>query len=238
VGTREIEAILADAELADAPAAARIARIADGRPGLAIAWARHPDALRERDALGRALLDLSAARPADRLSGIRTIAAGAAALIEIGAAIDGATPGAAPSAASAAPTRGRRPRASDAAGSAGPAPSDESSGTSEDGVEDDAATPARAPATERRKAAEAVLALWTDVARDLALCQRGLPGSVRDLARLDETQALVAVLDPAEVARFLDRLGEATVRLATNVSPELLLDDLALAWPARRRRAA
>ena len=83
-----------------------------------------------------------------------------------------------------------------------------------------------------------VLALWTDVTRDIALCQRGLAGSVRDLGRLDETQTVASALDPGSVTSFLDRLGRATVLLATNVSPELLLDDLALALPRPRRRAA
>jgi len=236
VGTRDIESILADADLADAPDAARIARIAAGRPGLALAWARRPDALRERDALGRALLDLTSARPADRLSGIRAVAAGAAALIGIGESTDGAQTA---SAGPAGAGRGRRLKAGDPGTvPAGRPAADDPAPDADDTAEDEASTPARTPATERRKAAEAVLALWTDVTRDLALCQRGLAGSVRDLARLEETQALAAVLDPGEVATFLDRLGEATVRLATNVSPELLLDDLALAWPARRRRAA
>jgi hypothetical protein len=105
-------------------------------------------------------------------------------------------------------------------------------------VQEEAATPARTPATERRRAAEAVISLWTDLARDLALCQRGLDGSVRDLSRLDETKDLAADLAPDDVAAFLDRLGRASVLLATNVSPELVLDDLALAWPRRRRPAA
>lgn len=102
----------------------------------------------------------------------------------------------------------------------------------------DEAAPVRAPATERRRAAEAVLVLWTDVTRDLALCQRGLERSVRDLARLDDTRSLAAELDPDAVIAFLDRLGRATVLLETNVSPELVLDDLALRWPRPGRRAA
>ena len=229
VGTREIEGILAEAALAEAPVAARLARIADGRPGLAIAWARHPDALRERDALGRALLDLAGARASDRLSGIRAITASAAALIGVAEAGD-------PPAAEAPPVRGGRGKRAKAADQ--PPADTATEETTEDAPPDEPQPPARAPATERRKAAEAVLTVWTDVTRDLALCQRGLAGSVRDLARLDETQALAGGLDPSAVAAFMDRLGRATVLLATNVSPELVLDDLALAWPAPRRRAA
>jgi hypothetical protein len=181
------------------------------------------------------LLDLAGARAADRLAGIRTIAAGAAALTGIAEPTESSIP-----AASAQPVRGRRPKAGTSTTTADAAMLADESSPSADGDtgDEDTSTPARTPATERRKAAQAVLALWTDVTRDLALCQRGLDGSVRDPARLDETQSLAAVLDAGEVAAFLDRLGEATVRLATNVSPELLLDDLALAWPAPRRRAA
>ncbi len=53
VGTRDVEAILGENGVADAPLAARLARIAGGRPGLAIAWAREPNALRARDELSR-----------------------------------------------------------------------------------------------------------------------------------------------------------------------------------------
>ena len=84
---------------------------------------------------------------------------------------------------------------------------------------------------ERRRAAEALIALWTDVARDLALCQRGLDRSVRDLALLDDTKALAMRLDADEVGRFIERSGRASVLISGNASPELVLDDLALAWP-------
>jgi DNA polymerase-3 subunit delta' len=230
VGVREIESILAELDAADAPLSARLARIADGRPGLALAWARQPDALRERDALGRALLDLAAARPSIRLQGIRAIAAQAAALTVVAEISIETVPG------NGAPSGGRRPKSAPASASTDPSVVDRSADEPE--PTDEASAPVRVPATERRRAAEAVISLWTDVARDLALCQRGLEGSVRDLNRLDETQALAADLAPDEIAAFLDRLGRASVMLATNVSPELILDDLALAWPRRRRIAA
>ncbi len=238
VGVREIEAILGAAGVADAPLAARLARIADGRPGLAIAWAAQPDALRERDALGRALLDLATARPADRLAGIRAIAAGALALTSVADAV--AAPAIADPAASTGRGRraGSRGRAAQAVASEAAADVATDPAPEDDAAAEEAVGPTKTPATERRKAAESVLALWTDVTRDIALCQRGLAGSVRDLGRLDETQAVASALDPGSVTAFLDRLGRATVLLATNVSPELLLDDLALALPRPRRRAA
>ena len=76
------------------------------------------------------------------------------------------------------------------------------------------------------------------MARDLVLAVSGLAGSVRELGLLDETVAAAATVDPAELTAFLDRLGRAGVLLASNVSPELVLDDLALAWPRAAARAA
>jgi hypothetical protein len=96
----------------------------------------------------------------------------------------------------------------------------------------------RAPASERRRAAERLIELWTDVARDIALCQRGIPGAVREIGLLDETSAIAARLDEPAVAAFLERLGRGAVLLASNVSPELVIDDLALAVPVPTRAAA
>ena len=55
---------------------------------------------------------------------------------------------------------------------------------------------------------------------------------------MDETAAAAARLDLADLDAFLDRLGRGAVLIAGNVSPELLLDDLALAWPRPRAAAA
>ncbi len=71
VGVRDIESILAEHGVADAPLAARLARIAAGRPGVAIAYARAPEAVRARGELTRTLLDLLAAGPARRLVAMR-----------------------------------------------------------------------------------------------------------------------------------------------------------------------
>src|SRR6476661_537821 len=53
VATRDIEAILSDAGVAEAPLAARLARISAGRPGAARILARAPDAVAARDEIGR-----------------------------------------------------------------------------------------------------------------------------------------------------------------------------------------
>ena len=205
VGVREVETILATHGI-DAPLAARLARIAAGRPGLALGWARQPEALRVRDELSRSLLDLLDARPADRLAGVRAASLRAIALAVV------------------------EDRESVGAGALEPPASSPEPHTQLDGG-DDAGPPIRSPAAERRRAAEGLVGLWSDVARDLVLSRRGLDRSVRDVGLMDETGAMAVRLDPADLEAFMERLGRASVLLAGNVSPELVLDDLALAWP-------
>jgi DNA polymerase-3 subunit delta' len=238
VGVREIEAILVEQDVADAPTAARLARVADGRPGLALSWAADPEALVVRDELGRTLLDLVDAGPAERLRGVRAAAARASRLAAIAEA--------APPASPPAPTRGRGRKMAAGAATAGPTHIADEPATVADGdpaAETDAAA-TRTPASERRRAAEALVARWSDLTRDLALCRIGLAGDVRDLALLDDLTAVAARLDPAALTAFLVRLGRAGVHVRGNVSPELVLDDLAIAWPrtadgsARPRRAS
>jgi DNA polymerase-3 subunit delta' len=211
VATREVETILGEHGVADAPLAGRLARITAGRPGLALSWARQPEVLRVRDELSRSLLDLISARPAERLAGVRAGMLRAAALATLG---DGPVDGPAGAGHSGGPAA-VAPATTDTSGDLGDAND----------------SPIRAPAAERRRAADALLALWADVARDLALCRRGLERSVRDIGLLDEATAVASRLDAAELDAFLDRLGRASVLLVANVSPELVLDDLALAWP-------
>ena len=227
VGVREIETILDEHGVADAPTAARLARVADGRPGLALSWAADPEALVVRDELGRTLLDLLDAGPADRLRGVRAAAGRAAKLASIEE-----TASAAPTTPPAGRGGGRRSKAATSA--APPTTTDEAAtGAAEDAdaAEEAEAAVTKTPASERRRAAEALVARWTDLTRDLVLCRIGMPGDVRDLALLDDTRAAADRLDPAAPAAFLDRLGRAGVQLRGNVSPELVLDDLAIGWP-------
>ncbi|MEJ7696833.1 MAG: hypothetical protein WKF78_09525 [Candidatus Limnocylindrales bacterium] len=84
VATREIEMILAEHGAADPPLAARLARVTAGRPGLAIRWAGEPEALRARNELHRSLLDLTDARPAERLTSVRVAAGAVSALTAVG----------------------------------------------------------------------------------------------------------------------------------------------------------
>ena len=222
VGVRSIEAILVEGGVADAPTAARLARVADGRPGLALAWAADAEALVVRDELGRTLLDLLDAGPAERLAGVRAAVPRATRLADVGMR---PTAEPQPGAAGRRRTGGRAAAPTAASSPAVDAPADEDT----DGDDEVAVT--RTPASERRRAADALVLRWADLTRDLALCQRGVPGGVRDLALLDDTSAAAQRLDPADVAAFLDRLGVAGVRLRGNVSPELVLDDLAVQWP-------
>jgi DNA polymerase-3 subunit delta' len=80
VGVRDVEAILSELGAADAPTAARLGRIAGGRPGVALAYAAAPDAVVARAEIGRTLLDLLAAPRARRLAVIRDLLGDAASL--------------------------------------------------------------------------------------------------------------------------------------------------------------
>jgi DNA polymerase III delta' subunit len=220
VGVRTIEAILVEQGVADAPTAARLARVAEGRPGVALAWAADAEALVVRDEVGRTLLDLLDAGPAERLAAVRAAVPRAERLADVGTR---------PTAEPPPVTGGRRRTGGRAAATSTPAPPTPMD-DAPDGDEGEVAA-TRTPATERRRAADALVLRWTDLARDLALCQHGVPGSVRDLALLDDTTAAAARLDPVDVTAFLDRLGAAGVRIRGNVSPELVLDDLAVHWP-------
>jgi DNA polymerase III delta' subunit len=229
VGVRDIEAILGETGAADPPDAARAARISGGRPGVALAWVTTPDAMREREAIGRSLIDLADARPAERLARVRGLALQATSIAPVAVGPNGSGHGAT-GPATADPAKPARPPRGGTPPGHTPPDDGEVTGSEEQAVED--AGPVRAPATERRRAAEALVAIWTDVARDVALCQRGLERSVRDTGWLDDTRTLAGRLGLGDAPAFLDRLGRASVLISSNVSPELVLDDLAIAWPA------
>lgn len=226
VGTRVVETILGDHGVADPPLAARLARIAAGRPGVALAWAADPEALQTREELTRTLLDVLDLGPADRLTAVRAAASRAT---RIAAVVD-PPPNSSPS-----PPRKEGARGGNRSTPA-PAPDVDTEGEGEH--DDDLLEIVRTPATERRRAADALIALWMDVARDVALCQRGLAGNVRELRLLDETTVAAGRLAVPEVTTFMDRLGRAAVLVRSNVSPELVLDDLAVHWPRPATGAA
>ena len=227
VGPREIEAILGAHDAADAPTAARLGRLASGRPGLAMAYARAPHSLLIRAELARALLDMLGQRPATRLEALRTLVPRAAELV---AALEAPV---------ASPDGGEKPKRG-AGRSRSPAIRPQPGVTDADGVTDGAPDalvddePARrAPAAERRRGVGVLIAIWTDLTRDLLLAGLGSASAIRDVALLDELQAVAGDLPPADLAAFLGRLGLAGERLEANVTPELVLDTLVLDWPRR-----
>jgi DNA polymerase III delta' subunit len=212
IGVRAIEQILAEHDVADAPTAARAARLAGGRPGLALKLAMAPEAVRIRGELARTLLDLLAASRTRRLIGIRDLAARAADLAR--AEEPGAPRG-------AARVTGKRGRAS------APEPED----APDDGNDAAGAVAVRIAPAERRGAALTLVGVWRDLLRDLTLVSLGAPDAVRDPELLEELAAAgsLAIGDAAAHLRRLDSAGE---QLEGNVSPELVLDTLAIAWHA------
>ena len=225
VGPRDIEAILADHDLADPPTAARLGRLAGGRPGIALAYARAPDAVLIRAELTRTLIDLTDAGPAVRLAAARAAVPRAIALSSALAAADTA-------ATAARPGRRRGPAAiasppveTTVVGTADDEPPSDGDGT--------AAGPSRVPATDRRRGVEVLIGLWTDVARDVVLVAAGGRGSVHDTVLLDEMVRIAGSISLGDVVAFLGRSARSAEWLASNVSPELILDALVLAWPRR-----
>jgi DNA polymerase-3 subunit delta' len=232
VGPRDIEAIVADHGFADPPTAARLGRLAGGRPGLALAYARTPDAVLLRAELTRVLLDLTGMGPGPRLAAARAAVQRAIAL----SVARGTGTGDPSAPAKGGRRRGATPKPSAPADASEPGSSPDDDATSE--PDETAAGPARTPATERRRGVEVLLGLWADVARDLVLVAAGGARSVRDTVLLDELASIAGAIDPAEAEAFLARASRSAEWLATNVSPELVLDTLVLAWPRRSVAAA
>ena len=219
VARPDVEQILVEAGLVDAPLAARLARLSAGRPGDAVALARAPESLAIRGEIARTLLDLAGAHRADRLRIGRDLLVRAGELTaDIRRAAESSEPG---PPVQRRPARGRK-------GAADRAPS-----PGEPAAEADGAGPAaRVPAAERRAAALALVTIWRDVARDLALVALGERAVVRQADLLDDLEAASERLSVAFAAAQLHRLDAAGERLEGNVSPELVVDALALGWAA------
>jgi len=211
-GSRAIEQILADHGAADAPTAARLARTAEGRPGIALVFAGSPEAVRIRAEIARTLLDLLREPRSARLSGIRDLAARAAELVK---ALERDDPSRAGPGRGGGPARGRSV-----------VEADES-----DAPSDLPAAAVRVPPSERRAAAIALVSIWRSVLRDLTLVGLDDREAVRDTDLLEDLEAVRGM--PVErVTAHLRRLDVAGERLEGNVSPELVLDVLALRWSA------
>jgi DNA polymerase III delta' subunit len=221
LSVRAIEELLVERGATDAPEAARLGRLSGGRPGVALALAAAPDAVRLRSEIARTLLDLLGSTRTGRLLGIRDLATRAAELVR---ALEPATPATVAGSAGARGGARGRSRAT-AAAPAGPNPEAQAPDT-----EPESQPPARVPAAERRAAALALVEVWRDLVRDLALSALAAPAKVRDAELLEELHAAADRLPPEGPGRQLHRLEVAGERLEGNVSPELVLDALALAW--------
>jgi len=226
VAIREIEQWLGELGFADAPRAARLARLAGGRPGLALAYARSADAERLRGEITRGLLDMLAEGRRARLAAVRDLVKSAAAL---DSALEEGRRGGAPEAAAgeagrATATRRRKDRASATVSSA----AEEADG--EGATNDEPATP-RMAASDRRSAAATLIEIWASVGRDLAVARSGGARQLRETDLVDEIRAAAAALDVAGLTVFLARLSDVAGQLDENVNPELGLDVLALSWP-------
>jgi len=242
VGARDVESILLAQGITDLPLAGRLARISGGRPGVALAYARSPDAIRARGDLTRRFLDLLEASPAARLAAIRSATPTALEMVDaleaaaVAAAMSVDDPVTPRMASGASRGKGRPAGSAPVVGSvdhgeSGPPGADDP--TPDDDSADD--VPGKAvPAARRRRAAEALISVWMDVTRDLALVAAGGARSVRDTALLEELVVATAAIAPDASAAFLLRLARAAELVAGNVSPELVLDSLVLAWPTRR----
>ncbi len=219
VGARDVEDLLGARGLAEGPTAARLARLTGGRPGLAVAYAAAPQAMALRGELARSLLDLLADGPAARLAAAKSLQSRAG---ELAALLESAGP------AEAEPVaRGSRGRPA--------ARSAEDADGADDGETQDA--PAKVSARDRRRATAQLVEVWRDVARDLALAERGARGSVHDPVLLEELDAAMREMQPGAASAFLARIAEADALVKGNVTPELLLDVLLLHWPRRQRAA-
>ena len=263
VGTRDIEAILGEQGVADASTASRLAKLASGRPGLARAWALAPEAVAARAEIVRSILDLLTAPTARRLAAIRELIARAADVERAlakrnvnGASAETTTKGGRPRRGTAASGAARAPSsvavavavatadglaasgAASATGEVGDAGDGAGGGVPGSGDDGDTDEPrdTRAPASERRRAATTLVAIWRDVARDLAVAGLGDERLVGDAGLLDELRA-AAGIPTGELAAFLERLDRSGELIEANASPELVLDVLVLGWPRRWRAA-
>ena len=235
VAGREIQRWLGDLGAADAPSAARFARLAGGCPGLALAYASAPEAARLRGEIARGLLDLLAAGRHERLTSVRTLMSSAAALeaaLEAGRKAAAGGDAAVAEAGTGAAGRRRKPAAAVAA--AAQPKNARADGEAEGSAE---LTAPKASASERRAAASALLAIWASVGRDLAVAALGGRRRLHDPELLDELAAAAPTIPAGALPAFLARLAAVETQIDENVNPELALDVLALAWPRSGRAA-
>ena len=239
VGNREIEEWLGELGVADAPQAARLARIAAGRPGLALAYARSTVAERVRGEIARGILDMLSARRQARLAAIREMMKSAvaldAALAEARRDNTVTDSGKGASSLTGASGRGRKGRtasktpATMAAAEVGTAhvPTDEA----DDVAPNDEPIAGKLAASDRRSAAATLMEIWAAVARDINVAKLGGARQLHEIGLVDELRVIAPAVSAATLMGFLAQLATIDRQLDENVNPELALDVLALRWP-------
>jgi hypothetical protein len=91
--------------------------------------------------------------------------------------------------------------------------------------------PRRASPAERRAAVTAVLGVWRDVARDVAVAAHGGRRELRQHELLEELSEAGRLVDQAAITRFLGRVEAVSRAIDAYANPELALDTLLLEWP-------
>ncbi|MET1231980.1 MAG: hypothetical protein ABWY52_03910 [Candidatus Limnocylindrales bacterium] len=205
-----IAALLVERGAADAATAAGIARLSDGRPGLALALAASPDVLVTRMGLARSLLDLTAVGRRGRLAAGPSLLAEAAVVAEV---VD---------------RRQGESGVSDPVIAPPPGPAL----TTVESASGDGSM--RAAPAARRAAAIALIETWRDIARDLVVVLAGGIGLVRDLALLEDYERVAGGVSMDDVAAFLTRLDGLAAAIDAYANADLLVDVLLLAWPRAR----
>lgn len=212
VASEQIAELLDEAGLADRSKGTGLARLAAGRPGQALALAHRPEAGIVQERLARTLIDLLCADRRRRLGSQADLVADGAVL------------------AAAASGTYEDFQATDDDGRA-PAPGGKQRGSR---VAGDRSAARRPSPAERRTAIAQVVAVWRDVARDLAVAARGGRRELRQHDLLDELTRSGQTVDADNVVRFLARLDATSRALDAYANPELALDALLLDWPHTR----
>ena len=204
VAADELTRILAERGVGDAARGAALARLTGGRPGAALALAANSEAVVAQGRLARSLLDLLSADRRRRL-------ASAQELIDDGATL-------------AAAAGATLPLDGDAE-----VPQKQTKGRARVGGAARRASPA-----ERRAAVTQIVAVWRDVARDLAVAARGGTRELHQHDLLDELSDAGKMVDATEVTGFLQRIDAIGRALDGYANPELALDVLLIEWPRTR----
>jgi DNA polymerase III subunit delta' len=104
-------------------------------------------------------------------------------------------------------------------------------------AEEGLATRRQSPA-ERRAAVGQVIAIWRDVARDLAVAAHGGGRELILRDAVDELSRYGARIAPTASAAFLARLDALSRAVDAYANPELVLDALLLEWPRAQLQPA